>query len=73
MKCSLYEDCGWVCESHPDRPWQGKHVCTCGGAPERPARGATRAKKLHSESRNRIDSLNQRVSSSEAGVSDHKD
>jgi hypothetical protein len=20
MKCSLCEDCGWVCEAHPDRP-----------------------------------------------------
>jgi len=27
------EDCGWVCESHPDRPWEGEHACTCGGAP----------------------------------------
>ena len=24
MKCSLCEDCGWVCE--------GDHACTCGGA-----------------------------------------
>jgi hypothetical protein len=32
MKCSLCEDSGWVCESHPDRPWEGKHACTCSGA-----------------------------------------
>jgi DNA invertase Pin-like site-specific DNA recombinase len=32
MKCSLCEDCGWVCESHPDRPWEGEHACTCGAA-----------------------------------------
>jgi hypothetical protein len=23
MKCSLCEDNGWVCESHPDKPWEG--------------------------------------------------
>jgi hypothetical protein len=34
MKCSLCEDCGWVCESHPDRPWEGEHACTCSGAGE---------------------------------------
>ena len=32
MKCSLCEDCGWVCETHPDRPWEGEHACTCGAA-----------------------------------------
>jgi hypothetical protein len=32
MKCSLCEDCGWVCESHPDLSWEGKDACTCGGA-----------------------------------------
>ena len=32
MKCPLCEDCGWVCENHPDRPWEGKDACTCGGA-----------------------------------------
>ena len=31
-KCALCEDCGWVCENHPDRPWDGKHACNCGGA-----------------------------------------
>jgi hypothetical protein len=34
MKCALCEDCGWVCENHPDRPWSGDHACTCGGAGE---------------------------------------
>jgi hypothetical protein len=32
MKCLLCVDCGWVCENHPDRPWEGEHACTCGGA-----------------------------------------
>ncbi|SHG50668.1 zinc finger domain-containing protein, LSD1 subclass [Bradyrhizobium erythrophlei] len=32
VKCSLCEDCGWVCESHPDKPWDGGHACTCGAA-----------------------------------------
>jgi hypothetical protein len=32
MKCSLCEDCGWVCEEHPGRPWDGDHACPCGAA-----------------------------------------
>jgi hypothetical protein len=32
MKCSPCEDCGWVCENHPVRPWEGQHACRCGGA-----------------------------------------
>src|ERR1700676_2765346 len=32
MKCSRCEDTGWVCEAHPDRPWEGEHACTCGAA-----------------------------------------
>jgi hypothetical protein len=32
MKCLLCEDSGWVCENHPDQPWEGPHACTCGGA-----------------------------------------
>src|ERR1700754_1750126 len=32
MKCSRCEDCGWVCENHPERSWEGEHACTCGGA-----------------------------------------
>ncbi len=23
---------GWVCENHPDRPWQGPRACPCGAA-----------------------------------------
>jgi hypothetical protein len=23
---------GWVCEDHPDQPWEGPHACACGGA-----------------------------------------
>ena len=34
MKCAVCEDCGWVCETHPDRPFQGEHACTCGDAGE---------------------------------------
>jgi hypothetical protein len=30
--CQVCEDCGWVCENHPDTPWEGPHACTCGGA-----------------------------------------
>src|SRR5262249_33759713 len=32
MTCFQCEDCGWVCESHPERPWEGSHACGCGGA-----------------------------------------
>ncbi len=32
MKCAVYEDCGWVCETLPDTPFEGEHPCTCGGA-----------------------------------------
>jgi hypothetical protein len=44
-ECFLCEDCGWVCESHPERPWRGVYACGCGsaGAPcpscSRPADG----------------------------------
>jgi hypothetical protein len=24
------EDCGWDCEDHPGRPWEGEHACNCG-------------------------------------------
>src|SRR5450631_3266898 len=51
MKCFVCEDCGWVCESHPERPWEGEHACTCGGAgmpwpelqPLQMSRGPTKA------------------------------
>src|ERR1700680_1505171 len=32
LKCTLCEDCGWVCENHPHKPWEGEHACNCGGA-----------------------------------------
>jgi hypothetical protein len=32
VKCLVYEDTGWVCEDHPDQPWEGPHACACGGA-----------------------------------------
>jgi hypothetical protein len=25
-------DTGWVCEVHPDKPWNGPNACDCGGA-----------------------------------------
>jgi hypothetical protein len=32
--CARCENCRWVCENHPDRPWEGKRACQCGaGAP----------------------------------------
>ncbi|SHG92841.1 hypothetical protein SAMN05443248_3110 [Bradyrhizobium erythrophlei] len=35
MKCTRCEDSAWVCEAHPDRPWEGPNACPCGapGAP----------------------------------------
>jgi hypothetical protein len=30
MTCFRCEDIGWVCENHPDHPWDG--TCPCGGA-----------------------------------------
>src|SRR5258708_35371476 len=27
MKCSRCEETGWVCEAHPDKPWEGEHAC----------------------------------------------
>lgn len=30
--CPLCDDCGWVCENHLARPWEGEHACECGGA-----------------------------------------
>src|SRR5260370_2008917 len=32
MKCSVCEDCGWVCENHPYLPWQGEHAFKAGRA-----------------------------------------
>lgn len=30
--CLLCEGTGWVCEAHPDQPWEGLHACRCGAA-----------------------------------------
>jgi hypothetical protein len=32
MTCLCCEDSDWVCENHPDQPWEGLHACQCGGA-----------------------------------------
>jgi hypothetical protein len=32
MICHQCNDCGWVCEEHPGRPWQVQHACPCGAA-----------------------------------------
>jgi hypothetical protein len=32
VECFLCEDCGSVCESHPERPWRGVYACGCGSA-----------------------------------------
>jgi hypothetical protein len=30
MKCSLCNDCGWICEAHIFMPWEGQEACDCG-------------------------------------------
>jgi len=30
--CPRCDDCRWVCENHPERPWEGSRACDCGGA-----------------------------------------
>jgi hypothetical protein len=30
--CLVCESTGWVCENHPDMPWDGPRACRCGGA-----------------------------------------
>ena len=30
--CELCDDCGWICENHPDRHAMGERACECGGA-----------------------------------------
>ncbi|RZN31964.1 hypothetical protein CWO90_15290 [Bradyrhizobium sp. Leo121] len=30
--CARCDNCRWVCENHPAKPWLGEHACTCGGA-----------------------------------------
>lgn len=31
MACPSCKGIGWVCERHPDRPFDGSGGCTCGG------------------------------------------
>jgi hypothetical protein len=31
MRCFRCDNKRWVCENHPDRPWEGVNACTCGG------------------------------------------
>ncbi|WP_036017752.1 hypothetical protein [Bradyrhizobium sp. WSM1743] len=33
MACELCEGTHWVCENHPDRPWDGPKACGGAGAP----------------------------------------
>jgi hypothetical protein len=30
--CPHCHGTGWVCEIHPDKPWEGNGACGCGGA-----------------------------------------
>jgi hypothetical protein len=30
--CAVCDDGRFVCENHPDRPWEGERACDCGGA-----------------------------------------
>jgi hypothetical protein len=32
MTCWRCDGCLWVCESHPERPWEGDRACGCGAA-----------------------------------------
>jgi hypothetical protein len=36
LKCTVCKDARWVCEDHPDKPWDGAsdvpEACHCGGA-----------------------------------------
>jgi hypothetical protein len=34
MTCTRCDNTHWVCENHPDRPWEGPKACGCGGAGE---------------------------------------
>jgi hypothetical protein len=35
QSCTHCGGCRWVCEAHPERPWDGPHACGC-GAPGEP-------------------------------------
>jgi hypothetical protein len=28
--CARCDNCRWVCENHPDQPWEGPRACGCG-------------------------------------------
>ncbi len=28
--CPRCDNCRWVCEAHPDKPWEGPRACGCG-------------------------------------------
>jgi hypothetical protein len=30
VTCATCSDSGWVCERHPERPWDGDDACRCG-------------------------------------------
>ncbi|QOZ71120.1 hypothetical protein WN72_36050 [Bradyrhizobium arachidis] len=32
MTCARCNGTHWVCENHPERPWEGSKACGCGGA-----------------------------------------
>ncbi|WP_342733743.1 hypothetical protein [Bradyrhizobium sp. B117] len=32
MTCARCDGTHWVCENHPERPWEGPKACGCGGA-----------------------------------------
>jgi hypothetical protein len=34
VTCARCDGTCWVCENHPDRPWDGPTACGCGGAGE---------------------------------------
>jgi hypothetical protein len=40
--CDRCAKCRWVCEAHPNRPWDGEHACGC-GAPGEPCPECNRA------------------------------
>jgi len=32
IPCATCRDTFWVCEDHPDKPWDGEDACGCGAA-----------------------------------------
>jgi hypothetical protein len=41
--CPVCEGCGWVCEDHRDRPWEGRNACSCRGSAGAPCPVCNRA------------------------------